>query len=148
MSDRSTQTTAAGAERGVRRRPKEHYISGMRPSSTRRSLLGALAFVCALVGSIAVHAEIISVPSAEVVSVPPADPTNAAASHPLPTVVRGSPPSTATSVPVCPPGYTLSPDYDYGCIGPSGGDRQSPPPLNMAELRRRALARMAATPPP
>ena len=95
MSDRSTQTTAAGAERGVRRRPKEHYISGMRPSSTRRSLLGALAFVCALVGSIAVHAEIISVPSAEVVSVPPVDPTNAAASHPLPTVVRGSPPSTA-----------------------------------------------------
>jgi hypothetical protein len=146
MSDRSTQTTAAGAERDVRCGPKEHYISGIRPSSTRRSLLGVLAFVCALVGPIAVYAEVISVPSAAVVSVPPTDPTNSAAS--LPTVVRGSPPSTARSVPICPSGYTLSPDYDYGCIGPSGGDRQSPPPLNMAELRRRALARMAATPQP
>jgi hypothetical protein len=56
MSDRSTQTTAAGAERGVRREPKEHHISGMCASSTRRSPLGALAFVCALAGSIAVHA--------------------------------------------------------------------------------------------
>jgi len=148
MSDESTQTAGADAERGVRRGPKEHYISGMRASSTRRSLLGALAFVCALVGPIAVRAEVISVPSAEVVSVPPTDPTNSAASLPLPTVVRGSPPSTAGTVPICPPGYTLSPDYDYGCIGPSGGNRQSPPPLNMAELRRRALARMAATPPP
>ena len=148
MSDESTQTAGADAERGMRRELKEHYISGMRASSTRRSLLGALAFVCALVGPIAVYAEVISVPSAEVVSVPPSDPTNSAASLPLPTVVRGSPPSTAGSVPICPPGYTLSPDYDYGCIGPSGGNRQSPPPLNMAELRRRALARMAATPPP
>ena len=148
MSDESTQTAGAGAERGMRREPKEHYISGMRASITRRSLSGALAFVCALVGPIAVYAEVISVPSAEVVSVPPTDPTNSAASLPLPTVVRGSPPSTAGSVPTCPPGYTLSPDYDYGCIGPSGGNRQSPPPLNMAELRRRALARMAATPPP
>jgi hypothetical protein len=148
MSDESTQTAGADAERGMRREPKEHYIAGMRASITRRSLLGALAFACALVGPIAVRAEVISVPSAEVVSVPPTDPTNSAASLPLPTVVRGSPPSTAGSVPICPPGYTLSPDYDYGCIEPSDGDRQSPPPLNMAELRRRALARMAATPPP
>ena len=148
MSDESTQRAGADAEPGMRREPKEHYISGMRASITRHSLLGALAFVCALVGPIAVRAEVISVPSAEVVSVPPTDPTNSAASLPLPTVVRGSPPSTAGSVPTCPPGYTLSPDYDYGCIGPSGGNRQSPPPLNMAELRRRALARMAATPPP
>src|SRR5262249_38787802 len=143
-----TQTAGAGAERGVRREPKKHYISGMRASITRRSLLGALAFVCALVGSIAVRAEVVSVPSAEVVSVPPTDPTNSAASLPLTTVVGGPPPGTVGSVPTCPPGSTLPPDYDYGCIGPSGGNRQSPPPLNMAELRRRALARMAATPPP
>jgi hypothetical protein len=147
MSDQSTQTTAADAEREARREPTEHYISGMCPSITRRSLLGALAFVCALVGPIAVHAEVMSVPSAEVVSVPPTDPTNSAASLPLPTVVRGSPPSTARSVPICPPGYTLSPDYDYGCIGPSGGDRQSVPPLNMAELRRRAMSAMSIRPP-
>jgi hypothetical protein len=84
----------------------------MRASSTRRSQLGFLAFVFAFVGSIAVHAEIISVPSAN-----PPDP---AASLPPPTVLRGSPPATAIPVPICPPGYTLSPGY--GCIGPSGGD--------------------------
>ena len=50
MSDESTQTAGADAERGMRRQPKKHYISGMRASSTRRSLLGALAFDCALVG--------------------------------------------------------------------------------------------------
>src|SRR5580692_2796182 len=46
-----------------------------------------LALVFASVGSIAVHAEVISVPSA--------DPPSSAASLPTPTVLRGSPPSTA-----------------------------------------------------
>ena len=116
------------------------------PSTTRTSLLGALAFVCALAGPIAIRAEVVSVPSAEVVSVPPTDPTNSAASLPLPAVVRGPPPSTAGSVPICQPGYTFSPGY--GCVGPGGGDytedRQSLASGNMAW--RRAMARwMAAT---
>src|SRR5215469_11115170 len=34
--------------------------------------------------------------------------------------LRGSPPSTARPVPICPPGYTLSPGY--GCVGPSSSD--------------------------
>ena len=74
--------------------------------------IGILALVFASVGSIAVHAEVISVP--------PADPPSSAASLPPPTVLRGSPPSTARPVPICPPGYTLSPGY--GCIGPSSSD--------------------------
>jgi hypothetical protein len=37
-------------------------------------------------------------------------------------VLRGSPPSTASPFPVCPPGFTLSPDYGSGCVGPSSGD--------------------------
>ena len=73
--------------------------------------IGALALVCALAGSIA---------RAEVISVPSADPPSAAALLPPPTVLRGSPPSTAAPVPICPPGYTLSPGY--GCLGPNGGD--------------------------
>ena len=84
----------------------------MRASSTRHFLLGALAFVFVLVGSIAVRAEVISVPAA--------DPPSSAASVPPPTVLRGSLPSTDRPIPICPPGYTLSPGY--GCIGPSGGD--------------------------
>jgi hypothetical protein len=113
---------------------EKHYISPMRTSTTHRSRPGAtpssgppdlawkrafaalpigiLALVFALVGSIAVHAEVISVPSA--------DPPSSAASLPPPTVLRGSPPSTARPVPICPPGYTLSPGY--GCIGPSSSD--------------------------
>jgi hypothetical protein len=74
--------------------------------------IGVLALVFALVETIAVHAEVISAPSA--------DPPNSAASPPPPTVLRGSPPSTVRSVPICPPGYTLSPGY--GCIGPSSSD--------------------------
>jgi hypothetical protein len=74
--------------------------------------IGILALVFALVGSIAVHAEVISVSSA--------DPPNSAAQLPPPTVLRGSPPNTARPVPICPPGYTLSPGY--GCIGPSSSD--------------------------
>jgi hypothetical protein len=66
-----------------------------------------------LVVPITVHAEIISVPSA--------DPPDAAVSLPPPNVLRGSPPSTASAVPICPPGYTLSPDFGSGCVGPSGG---------------------------
>jgi hypothetical protein len=84
----------------------------MRASNTRRSLIGALAFLLVFVGSIAVHAEI--------VSVAPADSPSSAAALPPPTVLRGSPPSTARSLPICPPGYTLS--TDYGCVAPSGGD--------------------------
>jgi len=82
----------------------------MRTSSTGR--IAAIAFVLGLVGSIAVHAEIISVPSPD-----PLDPT---ASPPPPTVLRGSPPAPVRPVPVCPPGYTLS--SDYGCVAPSGND--------------------------
>jgi len=43
---------------------------------------------------------------AEIISVPPADPPDPAAS------VR--------PVPICPPGYTVTPDY--GCVAPSGND--------------------------
>jgi len=74
--------------------------------------ISILGLVFALVGSIAVHAEVISIPSA--------DPPSSAASLPPPTVLRGSPPNTARPVPICPPGYTVSPGY--GCIGPSGSD--------------------------
>jgi hypothetical protein len=74
--------------------------------------IAAFALVLGLVAPMAVHAEIISVP--------PADPPNAAASPPTPTVLRGSPPAPAIPVPVCPPGYTLSPGY--GCVAPSSGD--------------------------
>ena len=75
-------------------------------------LISALAIVSTLVGSIAVRAEIISVP--------PEAASDPAASLPPPTVLRGSSSATARPVPICPPGYTLSPGY--GCIGPSGGD--------------------------
>jgi hypothetical protein len=74
--------------------------------------IGILALVFAMVGAIAVHAEVISVPST--------DPPSSAASLPPPTVLRGSPPNTARPVLICPPGYTLSPGY--GCIGPSSSD--------------------------
>ena len=110
----------------------------------------AFALVLGLVGPMAVHAEIISVPPADppnmaaslppadppnaaaslppadpanaAASLPPADPPNATASLPPPTVLRGSPLATARPVPICPPGYTLSSDYDYGCVAPSAGD--------------------------
>jgi hypothetical protein len=67
--------------------------------------------VCALVGPIVVRAEVASGPSTR--------PSNSAASLPSPTVLRGSPLSTARSVPICPPGYALS---GYACIAPSGGN--------------------------
>ena len=110
----------------------------------------AFALVLGLVGPMAVHAEIISVPPADppntaaslppadppnaaaslppadpanaAASLPPADPPNATASLPPPTVLRGSPLATARSVPICPPRYMLSSDYDYGCVAPSAGD--------------------------
>jgi hypothetical protein len=76
------------------------------------SAIGALALILALIAPIAVHAEIVSVPSAT--------PSDSVAPLPPPTVLRGSRPAPAQ--PVCPPGYTLSPDYpDYGCIAASGG---------------------------
>jgi hypothetical protein len=84
----------------------------MRLSTTRRSVFGSLALVCALVGPTAARSEIVSVPLA--------GPSNPAASLPPPTVLRGSPPAIATPVPMCPPGYTLSPGY--GCVVASGGD--------------------------
>jgi hypothetical protein len=76
------------------------------------SAIGVLALVFALIAPIAVHAEIVSVPSAA--------PSEPAATLPPPTVLRGSRPAPAQ--PACPPGYTLSQDYpDYGCIAASGG---------------------------
>ena len=76
------------------------------------SAIGVLALVFALIAPLAVHAEIVSVPSAA-----PSDPV---APLPPPTVLRGSRPTPAQ--PACPPGYTLSQDYpDYGCIAASGG---------------------------
>src|ERR1700730_3885758 len=76
------------------------------------SAIGVLVLVFALSAPLAVHAEIVSVPSAA-----PSDPV---APLPPPTVLRGSRPAPAQ--PACPPGYTLSQDYpDYGCIAASGG---------------------------
>jgi len=75
-------------------------------------LIGVLALLFALVGSIAVHSEVISIPSA--------DPPSSAASSQPPTVLRGSPPSTAGPVPICSPGYPLSPGD--GCIGQGSSD--------------------------
>jgi hypothetical protein len=102
------------------RRRKRDARSGATPSSSdlppKRAFaalpIGILSFVFALVGPIAVHAEVISTPSA--------DRPSSAASPPPPTVLRGSPTSTARLVPICPPGYTLS--SGYGCIGPSSSD--------------------------
>ena len=59
-------------------------------------------------------------------------------------VLRGSLPSTARPVSICPPGYTLSPDYR--CIGPSEGDyTENWPSCNLAviELGRRFVAALA-----
>src|SRR5215475_373757 len=99
-----------------RSRPKARPSYGSRDPSPRRDSaalpIGILALVFAMVGAIAVRAEVISVPST--------DPPSSAASFPPPTVLRGSPPNTARSVLICPPGYTLSPGY--GCIGPSSND--------------------------
>ncbi len=75
-------------------------------------LIGVLALLFALVGPIAVHAEVISIPSA--------DPPSSAASPQPPTVLRGSPPSTAGPVPICSPGYPVSPGD--GCIGQGSSD--------------------------
>ena len=73
-----------------------------------------IALVLGLVIPITVHAEIITVP--------PAAAPEAAASPPLPTVLRGSLAAPDRQIPICPPGYTLSPDYGSGCVGPSSGD--------------------------
>jgi hypothetical protein len=111
------------------------------PFSTRLSLLGILVFVCALVGPIAVRAEVASVLST--------DPSNSAASLPLPTVLRGSSLSADRSVAICPPGYTLSADYDNGCIGPSAGNDTEDGSKIRAQLRIQALERfMSVTSPP
>jgi hypothetical protein len=99
-----------------RSRPEARPPSGTADLSPRRVSgtlpTAVLALVFVLVGSIAVDAEVISVPSA--------DPPSSAAPLPPPTVLRGSPPSTARPVPICPPGYTLSPGY--GCIGASSSN--------------------------
>jgi len=81
----------------------------------RPSPIAALAFVLGLVWPIAVDAEVISVPSEAS--------SSTVAALPPPTVLRGSLPSTEKSVPVCPPGYTLSPGY--GCLAPSTGEYPS-----------------------
>src|SRR6516164_6514108 len=73
---------------------RKHYISHMRSSSAGR--LVAFALLLGWLASTAVHAEIISVPSAD-----PPDPASLAP----PTVLRGSPPATVKPVPICPPGY-------------------------------------------
>jgi len=80
------------------------------------SAIGLLVFILGLVGPIGVEAEIISIPSEAASS-------STAAALPPPTVLRGSPPSTAKSIPSCPPGYTVGPDY--GCLAPSVGDYSS-----------------------
>jgi hypothetical protein len=75
------------------------------------SPIGTLALVLTVVAPIVVRAEIISIP--------PATPSEAIAMLPPPTVLRGRPPAMAKAAPICPPGYTLSPDR--GCIPASGG---------------------------
>jgi len=77
--------------------------------------IGALAFVLGLVRSMAVDAEIISLPAE-------ASSDTVAALAP-PTVLRGSPPTTARSVPICPPGDTFV--LGYGCLAPSADDYPS-----------------------
>ena len=81
------------------------------------SAIGVLGFVLGLVGSTAVNAEVISAPSE-------ASSSNVAALPP-PTVLRGSPPSSANSVPICPPGSYLASDYGYGCVSPSAAEYPS-----------------------
>jgi hypothetical protein len=97
-------------------RPEARPPSGTADLVARRvsaaSLTAVFALVLTLVGSTAVDAEVISVPSA--------DPPSSAAPLPPPTVLRGSPPSAARPVAICPPGYALSPGY--GCIGPSSSN--------------------------
>jgi hypothetical protein len=81
----------------------------------RTSSAGPIAALALLLGwltPVAVHAEIISVP--------PAAPSDPATALPPPTVLRGSPPATVKPVPICPPGYTVTPDY--GCVAPGSGD--------------------------
>ena len=79
------------------------------------SAIGVLVFVLGLAVPISVDAEIISVPSEAS--------SSTVAALPPPTVLRGSPPSTANSVPICPPGYTLAPGY--GCLTPATGEYPS-----------------------
>jgi len=88
------------------------FLKRERATHTGPSAIGTLAFVLGLVVPIAVDAEIVSVPSEAL--------SSAVAALPPPTVLRGSPPSTAKSVPICPPGYTLAPGD--GCLPPSTGD--------------------------
>ena len=82
--------------------------------------IAALALVLGLGGPIAVGAEITSVPTTA--------PESSVAPLPPPTILRGSRPAPAPQAAVCPPGYTLSPDY--GCIGASGGDYAQGSPDN------------------
>ena len=72
----------------------------------------ALALFFGLAGPIASRAEILSVP--------PASPPNSTETLPPPTVLRGFPLSQPRQVPVCPPGYALSPDF--GCMAQTAGD--------------------------
>jgi hypothetical protein len=84
---------------------KEHFVRTL-PTI-------ALALFLMLAGPIAARAEIVSVP-------PAAEPPSSAEALPPPTVLRGFPPSPPRPVPVCPPGYALSPDF--GCTAPAAGE--------------------------
>jgi hypothetical protein len=83
---------------------KEHFV--------RTLPTVALALFLGLAGPIAARAEI--------VSIPPAEPPGSTETLPPPTVLRGFPPSPPRPVPVCPPGYALSPDY--GCMAQAVGE--------------------------
>jgi len=52
-----------GPVAGAPRQQEKHYISRMRASNTRRSLISAAAFLFVFVGSIAVRAETLEMPS-------------------------------------------------------------------------------------
>jgi hypothetical protein len=99
---------------GGDRRPGEESWGAEERTHMHRIVvpIRALALVLGLVAPITVRAEVVSVPSA--------DPPSSAASLPAPTVLRGSPPSTARPDPTCPPGYAFS--SDYGCVAASSGD--------------------------
>jgi hypothetical protein len=83
---------------------KEHFV--------RTLPTVALALFLWLAGPIAARAEI--------VAVPPAGPPNSTETLPPPTVLRGFPPRPPKPVPVCPPGYALSPDF--GCMAQAAGE--------------------------
>jgi hypothetical protein len=75
--------------------------------------IDALALALTMLMPIAVHAESAPAPTS-------AGQSPSIAALPPPTVLRGSPPNPARSVPICPPGYTMAPGY--GCLAPPADD--------------------------